>query len=124
MVSITPRPLAFGRRFFSGPCPPALLCVLVFIFLLAASISDWTNYSSMQTDEVAPEHVIRPWYAEVAPEHVNRPWPIGKYTFYSMLYHPTVEDDAQLISHALSLFACLGYLFTCLTVCQARSATP
>ena len=92
----------FGRRFFSGQCPPALLCVLVFIFLLAASIS----YFSVQMDPYfSATDVV--YYYEVEDDAQQK-----------------VEDDAQQKSLALSLLACLGSLFTCLTVCQARRATP
>ena len=93
VVSITPRPIGIAHRFIGGPCPPALLCVLVFIFLLPASISNWTNYSNVLL--LGDRHVVY-----------------------------EVEDDAQQKSLALSLLACLGSLFTCLTVCQARRATP
>ena len=85
-----PAPICITRRFFGGPCPPALLCMLIFIFLLAANISYWTNYNSMQTHK------------------------------YGLQY----EDDELQQSYALSLLVCLGSLFTCLTVCQARRATP
>ena len=64
------------------------------MFLLAASISYWTNYNSMQTTVLPGDR------------------------------HVAYEDDALQTSHALSLLACLGSLFTCLTVCQARRASP
>ena len=71
--------------------------MLVFIFLLAASISYPTNSNSMQTHKHGSKY----------------------------------EDDELQQSYALGLLdwlqlglACLGSLFTCLTVCQARRATP
>ena len=77
--------------------------MLVFIFLLAASIS---YFISVQLDRYSSATDVV-YYYEVEDDAQQK-----------------VEDDAQQKSLALSLLACLGSLFTCLTVCQARRATP
>ena len=100
-----PAPIRIARRFFGGRCPPALLCVLIFIFLIVANISYWTNYNSMQTLKYGLPYLV---------------FMRGHYRDDKL---QQAEGELQQFI-VLSLLVCLGSLFTCLTVCQARRATP
>ena len=119
-------PLALPRRFFGtklAGIPPALLCVGVCIFLVVSSISSSTGTISESQIVSYPAESAHP--ADSAYSYAGDG--ADELPQYPYQHDAPLQSHGRLLSElaaenpVISLIGVLGSLFTCLTICQART---